>query len=171
MHRAAEAEMAARLAREVVDVGVGILAVVAIARAIGEADEIAGAHPLAVQLDVLGQTAAEALRRGVVAQRFLHRVGQQRRIGDQRAPRVGEIGEVEPEHRHEAAERLGAGHDQRRRRQQHLALVELVAFDLGEREMRDEVVLRMGAPLGDHLRRIGLHPFVGGDVLAAPWRG
>ena len=31
--------------------------------------------------------------------------------------------------------------------------------------MRDEVVLRFGAPLGDHLRRIGLHPFIGGDVL------
>ena len=163
---AAEAEMAARLAREVVDVGIGILPVVAIARAVGEADEIAGAHRLAVQLDVSGQAAAEALRRGVVAQRFLHRVGQQRRVGDHRAARVGES-------------RRGSvpNIDMKPPSNSTPAMISVVVVSStsrssslspsisAEREMRDEVVLRFGAPLGDHLRRVVLHPFVGGDVL------
>src|SRR5205823_12777503 len=63
------------------------------------------------------------------------------------------------------SERLDASHDQGRRRQQHLALVEPVAIDLGHAEMRDQIVLRPRAALGDDARRIVLHPIIGGDVL------
>ena len=52
MHAAAEAEMAVRLAADVVDIGIGEAALVAIARAVGEADEIAALHHLPVQLGV-----------------------------------------------------------------------------------------------------------------------
>ena len=45
--------------------------------------------------------------------------------------------------------------------------VELVAVDLGQREMRDQVVARIGLALGDDLAGVVLHPLIGGDVLGA----
>ena len=62
MDAAAEAEMAARLAGDVVGIWIGKLAFVAIGRSLGEADEVAGVHGLAVQRHVLLHAAAEALR-------------------------------------------------------------------------------------------------------------
>ena len=64
------------------------LALVAVARAVGEADEIAGLHGLAVQLGVLLDAAAEALGRGVEAQRFLDGVRKQGRVRRRTARRA-----------------------------------------------------------------------------------
>ena len=62
---AAKAQVAARLAGDVVHIGVGVLALVAVARAIGQADKVALLHGLPVQLHVFHQATAEALGRGV----------------------------------------------------------------------------------------------------------
>ena len=62
MDRAAKSEMAAGPARELIGVGIWILPVVAVARTKGEADEIAFAHPLTVQLHLFCQASPEALR-------------------------------------------------------------------------------------------------------------
>ncbi len=102
MHTAAKAQMITRIARDVVDVRVHIFALVAVSRAIGKADKLTGLHLHAVDDLVLQQDAAEALRRGVIAQRFLDRLADQLRLSHQTAPRVGEGCEVERKHGHEA---------------------------------------------------------------------
>ena len=119
-----------------------------------------------MQLDVARQTALEPLRRGVEAQGFFQRVGDHVGVGQCRAAGVAEIGEIEREHAHEAAQRFDAGHDQRGRGQQHLALVEPVAVNLGMGEMRDQVVHGVLAPDLDDLRRVIAHPFKRRDMLA-----
>src|SRR5262245_26396382 len=65
VHAAAETQVAARLARDVVDVGVRELTLVPIRGAEREDHEIPAPHPLPVQLDVLSEPSAEALGGGV----------------------------------------------------------------------------------------------------------
>lgn len=145
----AEAEMADRPAVDVVAVGVGEFALVAVGGAVGERDGVAFAHGLAVQRHVARQHALEALRRGVEAQRLLDRLRQQSGVVDDAPARVGKIGEVEREDAHEARQRLDAGDDEHRRGQHHLAVGQAVAVDLGLGELGDDVVGRRLAALGD----------------------
>ena len=113
MHPRAEAQMPARLALDVIGIGIGKLALVAVAGAIGEADEITRLHHLPVQLDIAGEATPEALGRGVEAQRLLHRIRHARGLRHQTAARVGEVRHVEGKHGEEARQRLDAGHDER----------------------------------------------------------
>ena len=57
----AKAQVATGFAGDVVTVGIGVLSFVAIARPVGQANEVARLHGLAVERDVLHQPAAEAL--------------------------------------------------------------------------------------------------------------
>ncbi len=143
----AETQMSQRPAVDVIDVGIGEFAPVAVGRAIGEGDLVADPQRLAVQFRLARDRALEALRRGVEAQRFLDRRRDQRGIGDEAAPRVGIVVQVEREHAHEARQRFHAGHDERRRRHDDFTLAQPVAVDLGFGQMGDEIVGRVGAAL------------------------
>ena len=127
MYTAAEAEVATRFARDVVHIGVAELPLVAIGGPIREADVVARPHGAAVQRDILLQTAPEALRRGVEAQRFLDCIGKECRIGHHASACWMLLGHIKGKHGHEPAERLYACHDQRRGCEQHFPLVESVA--------------------------------------------
>ena len=87
---------------DVEGVRIGKFALVAVGRAEGERDFVAGADGLAVQRHVARGGALEALRRRIEAQRFLDRRRDQRRIGNEPPPRVGIVVQIEREHAHEA---------------------------------------------------------------------
>ena len=98
----AEAEMSERPPFDVEGVRIGKFALVAVGRAEGERDFVAGADGLAVHGHIARGGALEALRRRIKAQRFLDRRRDQRRIGDEPPPRVRIVVQIEREHAHEA---------------------------------------------------------------------
>ena len=167
VHTAAKAQVAAWLAGDVVGVGVGVLALVAVAAAVGQAHKVAFLHGLAVQGHVFHQAAAEALGRGVEAQAFFDGVGQQLGVGHHRVAGIVERGHVVGKHHHEAAQAFHARHDQRGGGQQHFAVVQAVAVNFGQREVADQVVARLGPAQGNDLGGVVLHPVVGSNVLGA----
>src|SRR5687767_15950143 len=65
---AAEAQVSSRPAPDIVNVGFRKPSLVAIGRAIRQADVVAGPHDLTVHLSVRGKPPPEPLRRGVVTQ-------------------------------------------------------------------------------------------------------
>ena len=76
MYATPKAQVAPRLAAKIIKICVWKLPFVAIARPIGEANEVACFHLLTVQLEIFLQTATETLGRGIKSQRFLNGVGQ-----------------------------------------------------------------------------------------------
>ena len=72
---------------------VGEAALVAVGGADEEEHGAAGRHGLAVELDVLGDVAADVRTRRLEAQELLDGVRDERRVLDQLAPLVGVLGE------------------------------------------------------------------------------
>ncbi len=99
------------------------------------------------------------------SKRFLDRLRDQRRIGNDTPPGVGIVVKIEGENAHEARQRFHARHDEGRRGQHDLALRKPVAVDFGFGKMRDQVVGRMASPRR-YFRRQEIAQFLeGGDVL------
>jgi hypothetical protein len=137
--------MAERPPLDVERVWIREFALVAVGRAEGERDLVAGTDGLAVQGRVARGGALEALSRRIEAQRFLDRRRDQRRIRDKAAPGVGIVVQIEREHAHEARERFHAGHHEGRRGEHDFALGQSVAVDLSLGEVRDQIVGRIGS--------------------------
>ena len=102
-----------------------------------------------MELDITGERPAEALSRGVVAQRLFEGVGDAAGIGDESLSRLGERHQIQREISEETHRGLDTGGEERARRHQDLALRQRLAVDAGDDEARDQIVRRMVAALVD----------------------
>jgi len=161
----AKAEMPLRSTIDVIDIRVGKFPPVAISGSEGQGHFVADAQGLAVQCDLAHDGALETLRRGVDPQRLLDCRFDQRGVGDDPAPRVRIIVQIERKHAHEARERFHSCHDEGCRRKHDLALAQPVTIDLGFGEMSDEIVCRFRAARGHLGGQEGAELLKSGDVL------
>ena len=154
----AEREHGAGVAQQVVAIGIGKHALVAIGRADQQHDAIAVAHALAVQLDVARDACAPApasSRRSAASPR--PSAGSASGSASHEAALLG----IAPQPVDGVAEQLGrrlvAGDDHQEEEADDLDVVEAVAVDLGGEQRAREIVARLRACVGDQLVEVAEH--------------
>ena len=157
-----EREVAVGLAVEDDLVGIRERALVAVRRRERDQDHLVGPQLLAPELDVVDHDAAD--RHGAEhAEELLDRGRDQAGFLAQSPLLLGVPGQVEQRRRERSPRRVDAGGEQLATREEHLEVVESLAFDLDVREVADEVVARRHSPLREERAEVAEDALGRGD--------